>query len=237
MLAATLSGCATKNYPVPISEPSATATATGGNPPKTTKELLDIYKIHAEFYQATADDKRKKVYQTNDAGIAGGVIGVIGGLAKSVNAAIAGAFITSGTSIYSEHYNLSTQAANYEKASDAIYCMYNTLFINTLSTDSNLDSTELLSSGYESLNTVKRKLRQAQINVQIVAPDLNKLSTAISRATEAEDVVRQRLTENKKSKQNPKAIAKDITKDSDDALNEAILRKTISEIDKCASSF
>ena len=135
LAAALLSGCVNL-YPIPIKEP---AVDQSGNPvaaqpsrvpvpAKDTQRAIDNLKIYGDLYASTSDELRTKGYWSNEATFAGGALGVVGGLTKSVETAIVGAVLAGGSSIVAERYNIAVQALNYEKAADAMYCMHTMLY-------------------------------------------------------------------------------------------------------------
>ena len=132
VMVGTLSGCASF-YPLPIEEPPAKDSSgnrtapdyqRGGLLPATSiNEVIANLKIYGDSYQNTADKLRRNEYVSSDIGLGGAILGVVGGLTKSVETAITGAVIASGSSIVSQRYQFMGQSANYEKASDTMYCM------------------------------------------------------------------------------------------------------------------
>ena len=186
ILASTLTGCASF-YPLPVTEPPAKDSSgnrtvpdyqRGGLLPATFINVaIENLKIYGDSYQATADGLRKNEYLSSDIGLGGGALGVVGGLTKSVGTAITGAVFASGSSIVSQRYQFLVQAANYEKASDAMYCMYSKLYVaNSVG----------LNVGFvnEKIDEVRRKLRKVQSSVQLASPDLSQLESSLKKTIE-----------------------------------------------------
>lgn len=186
VLASILTGCASF-YPLPVKEPPAKDSSgnrsvpdyqRGGLlPASNIKEAIENLKIYGDSYQATADELRKNEYVSSDIGLGGGVLGVVGGLTKSVETAITGAVVASGSSIVSQRYQFLVQAANYEKGSDAMYCMYSKLYV------ANSNDLEV---GFvnEKIDEVRRKLRKVQSSVQLASPDLAQLEVSLKKSIE-----------------------------------------------------
>src|SRR5690606_25833040 len=97
-------GC-TSFQPLPISEPPAFKSPNvktspdfgkGGLLPATSlQEVKDNIKIYADWYLDRALKLRGYEYNASETGFIGGAIGVLGGIAKSSEAAIAGGLFAS----------------------------------------------------------------------------------------------------------------------------------------------
>lgn len=182
VIAAALSGCVNL-YPLPIQEPAALDSKKqrvepdyqrgGLLPAKTIEHAIENLKIYGDSYQDYGNKLRRNEYISSDIAFIGGILGVAGGLTKSVETVIAGAVLGSGGLIVSERYQFLVQATNYEKASDAMYCMYSQLY--PVSGGS-------IPFGFvnERIDEVRRKLRNVQSKVQLASPDLSKLETSLS---------------------------------------------------------
>jgi len=167
-------------YPTPIVEPTPlkdgvrrkSAENLGGLlPPTTRDEALDNMKIYGDSYLLFADKLKRNKYIADDITLGGGVLGVIGGVTESAATAITGAVAAAGSSITSEHYQFAVQAANYEKASDAMYCMYTKAFPIK-------DAIDIQHANLQ-IDLIRHKLRKAQSSVQLISPDLSVLEQAI----------------------------------------------------------
>lgn len=186
IFASTLAGCASF-YPLPVKEPPAQDDEggrtlpdyqRGGLTPATNiQEAIQNLKIYGDSYQTSADGLRKNEYVSSDIGLGGGVVGVVGGITKSVATAISGAVVASGSSIVSQRYQFVVQAANYEKASDAMYCMYSKLYV----ANSNGLDVRFVN---ERIDEVRRKLRKVQSSVQLASPDLSQLELSLKKSIE-----------------------------------------------------
>jgi hypothetical protein len=223
-----LTGCSSFN-PLPISEPPAKDSSDvrtvpdyqkGGLLPATTpQEVKNNIKIYADWYMERSLELRGYEYKTSDTGLVGGIIGVLGGIAKSPEAALAGGLLASGASMTSQRYQFLVQAQNYEKASDALYCMYRNVY----------PAPSVTTSGITKINHVidelRIKLRKSQANITIANPDLAELEASIKQQLESKSnqiTVKSGL------------IAKSATQAQVDAADEKLL---IDELVKCAAGF
>lgn len=181
---ASLSGCA-NNYPLPIKEPVAVDKdnvrtkpdyAMGGLLPATmVSEAKDNLRIYRDKYIQNADELRMKMYKLSDVGFGGGVIGVIGGLTKSVTTAISGAVLATSSPMITERYQYTIQAANYDKAAEAMNCMYNLLY--PVDDNDNIGLEQLVNA---QIDEVRYKLRKSQAEVKLADVDTSKLEKSIS---------------------------------------------------------
>lgn len=228
----TLAGC-TSFYPLPIQEPKAIGSdglrarpdpQRGGlSPAKTISEAIENSKIYGDAYQEQATKLRGNDYILSDSGFAGGILGVVGGLTKSLETAIAGAVIAGGSSVISQRYQFLVQATNYEKASDAMYCMYGKLY------PVDWDEVTIVEFANERIDEIRRKLRKVQSSVQLASPDLGKLEDSIRNVIKSKDT---HVIETARLKQrglDPLAIKKALAKEDLDLLK--------SELQKCVAAF
>ena len=235
ILVSALTGCASL-YPLPVNEPPAKDSSgnrsvpdyqRGGLlPAANIKQAIENLKIYGDSYQTSADRLRKSEYVSSDIGLGGGILGVVGGLTKSVETAITGAIVASGSSIVSQRFQFLVQAANYEKASDAMYCMYSKLYVaNPVRLD-----VEFVN---EKVDEVRRKLRKTQSSVQLASPDLSQLELSLKK-----------IIEDGKKKAGAEAAANGL-KEADGAsfvsakaaLDAAEIELLKSELGKCVASF
>ncbi len=136
-IVAMLSGWASF-YPLPVNEPKALDEngqrvkpdyQRGGLLPATNiQQAIENTKTYGDAYLEYSDKLCRNEYVSSDTALIGGVLGVVGVIAKSTETAISGAVLASGASIVSERYQFLVQAENYEKASGAMYCMYSNLY-------------------------------------------------------------------------------------------------------------
>src|SRR5690606_6350962 len=195
----------------------------GGLLPATTiQEAIENLKIYGDAYQEYGDKLRRNEYISNDTALAGGGIGIAGGLTKSVETVIAGAVIGSGASIVSERYQFLVQATNYQKASDAMYCMYLKLYPvhgGNIPVD----------FANERIDEVRRKLRDVQSKVQLASPDLSKLETSLG------EVINGKKAE--QSAANLVAAGGAGLLSAQAQLDQAKLELLKSEMNKCVATF
>lgn len=119
-----LSSCSSFR-PLPIVEPPAQDLAKkrtvpdyqrgGLLPAENISEAIENLKIYGDSYQSTSDRLRGDEYTSSDVGFGGGLLGVVGGLAKSFEAAAAGAIIMSGSSVASQRYQFLVQAGTMKR--------------------------------------------------------------------------------------------------------------------------
>lgn len=228
-----LSGCA-RFYPLPVEEPSAYVKKgnqdvrrtpdyqRGGLLPAVNiEEAIENLKIYGDAYQVYGDMLRRNEYISSDTLLAGGILGVVGGVAKSAETAIAGAVLGAGASIISERYQLLVQATNYENASDSMYCMY----VNLYPVAGGGVSYQFVN---EKIDEVRRKLRKVQSSVQLASPDLGKLETSLND-----------LIESKREKQTAKTAVEggNNSKSALHKLDNAETKLVEAELMKCVAAF
>lgn len=103
---------------------------------------------------------------------------------KSVEVAVGGGLISATGVLKSQRYNLKQQASNYEKAGDAMACMYrNARLLLDLSPAATDGAPQQLN---DRIDEVRAKLRKNQIAVDLVSPDLAGLQTALKGLGESE---------------------------------------------------
>jgi hypothetical protein len=176
-------------YPLPVPEPCIEkegktckqSTEREKNPrpdpAKNFDEVKTLLKAYAEHYDDQADLLRKRMYQMSDAALGGGLLGILGGLTKSADTAIAGGVIAAGAAIPPSRYNLQTQAENYEKASESMYCMYKEATTSEL-TDQ--EKTALRPHEFnDRIDRVRRRLRKIQSEIIPSGPDLAALKKSL----------------------------------------------------------
>lgn len=230
-----LSGCA-NFYPLPVQEPKAKDSSgnrvtpdyqRGGLLPATKiDEAIENLKIYGDAYQDYASKLRRNEFVSSDTGLVGGVLGVIGGAAKSVEAAVTGGIIASGSSIVSQRYQFLVQAANYEKASDAMYCMYSKLYA--------VNGGDM-SVGFanERIDEVRRKLRKVQSTIQLANPDLAQLEASLKKTIEDT----KRKADAEVVANNLKSAGGAAFSAAKGALGSAELELLKSELTKCVAAF
>lgn len=250
LLGLILSNC-TSLYPTPIIEPKALDSQNvrvkpdyqrgGLLPPTTITEAIENAKIYGDAYQQNSVDLRTKRYIASDAAMLGGIVGVVSGISKSVEGAITGAALASGSSMYSEHYKLEVQASNYSKASAAMYCLYNNLHpVNGGGIQTNFVR--------ERIDEIRRKLLLVQVEVDLASADVSSLETALNEAInkkksqetlteEIEDTeknvseTRERLDQNKRNV-STLSIEKQQESNSLIAQDQALLAQELAALEK-----
>jgi hypothetical protein len=232
-----LLGCVS-NYPLPVKEPPAqdskkksteaslTSEPTdpeenrtepdyqsgGLTPAKTLEQAARNLKIYGDSYQKSAENLMRNEYISSDVGYGGGVIGVIGGLVKSFQTTIAGALAATGSSIASNRYQLTVQAKNYERAANAMHCMYTALYPQT---DLGLEVHYV----NENIDKVRRDLRKAQYSVQLLSPDINLLKEVLGKKEASEKA----LADARQNKAKPDDLKAAEIKVLKDRLNECVV--------------
>jgi len=186
-------GCSTLN-PLPTSEPPAKDSSGNRTAPDYQKggllqatdirEAKDNVKVYADWYMDRSIELRGYEYNASDTGLAGGVIGILGGLVKSPEAALVGGLLASGASMTSQRYRFLVQAQNYEKASDTLYCMHRN--INLMPDDVNISASTMIQIN-EKIDELRRKLRKNQSDITLSNPDLGDLEARIKQELEAEN--------------------------------------------------
>lgn len=174
--AISVSGCQSMR-PLPISEPTDYSSATtpiGGLPPASSwPEGVQTVRAYGNTYIEAADKLHRSNYRASDAAFGGGLLGMIGGLTRSPETAVAGALLTGGGNTASERYQYMVQAKNYEKASEAMGCLERSMLLVTQC--NSLDLFEL----NDAVAQIRRKLRNYQASVTLSMPDLTKLEAAV----------------------------------------------------------
>ena len=229
-----VAGCSVMR-PLPVIEPAAKDKNGNRTTPDYEKgglfpatkltEAVENLKIYGDAYQAQADNLRSSDYMASDATFFGGVLGVIGGLASSPGTALAGGLTAAGGSLASQRYQYFVQAQNYEKASEAMYCMYRNLYPNqSLSIPSSFVN--------ETIDEVRRKLRKNQAAVQLVSPNMAELEASLKK-----------VIEQKKEKENAQIAMRRTAAGTpaftvaSQQLNNAETEVIKSEVTKCAAAF
>lgn len=181
-----LSGCASMR-PLPVREPQTLSDVTekwGGLPTATGFDGASAnLSGYGNYYLMQANGLHASAYRASDAGFAGGLIGMAGGLTKSPQTAIAGAVLGGGGAMANDRYQFQVQAQNYEKAADAMFCMKRVLI--SMGDPTNLlgtSTTPVLDVAFlnERIEEVRRKLRKSQATVQLASPDLTKLQATLA---------------------------------------------------------
>lgn len=183
-----LAGC-TSMRPLPLQEPSDGDTSASLRNSRGVAKTLDTASetlaVYRNKYYKTADDLRGNDYTSSDITFAGGVIGVLGGLAKSPETALAGGLLASGSSLADKRYSYKVQAENYEKGGDAIHCMYKAFELSG-ATNATHNSAKVLKSLNDNIDNIRQKLRKNQAQITLVTPNREELTKAFSAEKDAE---------------------------------------------------
>lgn len=236
---------------IKITDPSSKAKGEAGNIKSRTLVAITTesnaaaaYKAYADAYLTKAEDIRIAMNNNSDIGFMGGVGTLIAGLTGSPNGAAAGALVTTSSSIPSERYNLLVQAANYEKASDTMHCMYRAIAVETA--NNRLPTLNFLN---EMAYQVHRQLRKAQNSVSLVDVDLKRVKESIEKAKESAERVTpatqavatatQNATPQALSslKEEDKNLAKEKLAEAKKAEDEAIKADYMAKLELCLSQF
>lgn len=167
--------------PVPVIEPPSTQTepnvSRGLSPATTTPQAIKNLKIYSDSYFSTADSLRTKEYISSDISLGGGILGILGGVGKSVEIAVSGGLISTSAVMFSDRYQLKVQATNYEKAGDVMSCMYRAaVFLEKIgSASASVEAPKFIN--YR-VDEVRAKLRKSQIAVDLLSPDMSKFEAA-----------------------------------------------------------
>lgn len=177
-----VSGCASMR-PLPLQEPTDTnadAYPGGGlNPATRPDEVKRNLKVYADTYLKHADTLRSHSYSASDVSFSGGLLGIVGGLTKSPETAIAGALLNGSGSTAQARYEYQVQASNYERAAEALYCMRRHLYPYPGAIDITLAN--------ERIDAIRRKLRTVQSQVTLAATNADALKAALEKAIPAEN--------------------------------------------------
>ena len=157
-----------------------------------TDDAIDNMKTYSQWYFKKANELREYAYKADDRSLGFAMAGLVAGVTKSPEGAAAGALLSSVVGMPVDRYQLGVQAANYEKASDVMHCMYRILSPNR---QGSLPDVRFLN---DKIYEVRRKLRKAQTSVTLVAPDLSEL----------EEHMKEIVNKKKEIAENEEAIAK-----------------------------
>lgn len=214
-----LSGCST---PLPIVD----RTTPNGDFPFGDVGSFD--KVKAKFkdyyllYSDEAQSKRVVAQRASETGFYGAIVGVLGGLAKDFDTAATGALVGAGAGLYNDRYRLQVQAANYETAADAMFCMYrasvdisdkNLKHLIFMNQPAEIAIRDIALDGFIS---VRGKLYKLQASFVLGQPDPNRLKAALN-APQSDPA----------TKKGTQTLA------SDDATVQALLPDYKNKLDQC----
>lgn len=221
-----LTGCA--QYRPIVAEPTQAARADaskgGRDPAKSVPEAVVSLKIYSDFFLQKALELKTKEWELSDVGYGGAIFGVLGGLAKSVEAAGVGALAATGSSMTMQRYQLSVQSKNYRRAADAMSCIRSKIFPNQ---GLNLDITLI----NEAIDSIRTKLRTAQLDIELASPDVGQLESAVEKTTKARTAVIQ-ANENLVNAKAKGTFTAEAT-----LLQAAEINELHAQISKCAAAY
>ncbi|MDD2720181.1 MAG: hypothetical protein PHH47_02590 [Gallionella sp.] len=193
-------GCSTY-HPLPISIPNKKdyekykdTAATAIPVPSGIPDSIKFAWTYGEFYRSEKDAIRKKIYNHSDASLFGAIFAMLGGMAKSPDAVVAGGAFSAGAEIAPDRYQLSVQASNFEKAEKASVCVFDELrkisaddevalatYENLVGSKSDRTIGDLT---YRTFKIIHARLDAAQSSVTLVSPNLDKLQAALEKKNE-----------------------------------------------------
>lgn len=190
-----LAGCSSY-YPMPVARPTkadydnyADSSANAIPIPKTLTESTKFSWTHVSVYQEAKASIRKKIFEHSDTSLFGALFAMLGGAAKSPQAVVAGGVVSAGAEIAPGRYQLSVQAANYEKAEKVATCIFDELRNIGRDDEIALATYEtIIGAGddrtvggliYRSFKILQSRLDSAQSYIVLASPDLAKLQNAL----------------------------------------------------------
>lgn len=193
VLAALLTGCAS-NRPLPVIDNPVflNGNDTANMPYGDANNIVDYQAIFKGYYLAysrEANNKRLSNQKADETTFYSTIIGVVGGIAKSMTTAIGGAAVAGGSSAYSDHYNMIIQADNYELAAEVMNCMYvagkgidymELIFIQKTNENDIPAGLYVNEVAQENLDLVRAKLARLQASVQLGKFDADKFKKSIN---------------------------------------------------------
>ena len=174
-----ISGCGTL-YPLPVKENNISEELEKNNKEyglpiaKNIEEAKENIKNYADWYFIKSVELKEFQYKAGDTSLGFGIAGLIAGITKSPEGAAAGALLSSVSQMPSDRYHIAVQAANYEKASDTMHCLYRKI-VQQDNTNSIPDKNYLNDRIYE----VRRKLRKLQSNISLASPDITEMERSL----------------------------------------------------------
>jgi hypothetical protein len=140
---------------------------------------------YSVLYQDEATKKRMLAQNLSEFSFYSAFGGVLAGIAKSPQGAIAGGLGGASAGVFSERYNLTVQAANYDLAAEAMRCMLNesknfteeglAALTFSIAGQSVLADSEMRDIAAKNFLLVQDRLIKLQSKFVLGTPDLNKL--------------------------------------------------------------
>lgn len=179
-----LAGCKSIR-PLPVNEPNwkslMPGKVVGGDPATPTHlvtlsaanrdEAIKIANAYAETYFGASDRLHLAKFNANDFTFGGALLGMVGAITKSPEAAILGATTAGVSGTVSQRYAFEVQAANYDGAARAMLCLKGILE----------SYPEYGQTAYfnQRVTDIRMKLRANQAKVDLASPDLAALQATI----------------------------------------------------------
>ncbi|EIJ34605.1 lipoprotein [Thiothrix nivea] len=188
-LTAVLSGCSAY-YPISVDESNIKqrlekSEFQGIPVAETQYQAMENMKTYADWYLLKSNDLKKASFRFSDGSLGMTIAGLAAGFADKPKGAAEAIFLSNMLDIPSSRYQIEVQSTNYEKASDAMLCMYQSLkptMSKKLQKENNfnewLDVPDV-SFLNKKINDVKQKLRNVQNSVTLAKPDIAKIESAI----------------------------------------------------------
>src|SRR5690606_10915270 len=183
VLALANTGC-TSIRPLPLKEPVAPSAGVdesgkeipplkylGLGPARNRSQAIDHTEKYADAYLEAADGLHRANFNASDTTFAGGVLGMVGALAKSPETALVGATMGGFSGVVSQRYAFQIQASNYEGAARAMLCLRNVLWANA-----HYGQVHYVNQRIED---IRGKLRVNQAKIDLATPDLGTLQASI----------------------------------------------------------
>lgn len=189
-----LGGCS--SVPIPVANDISETTVDDSKLPQgnltTTANVLSSMRRHSKLYSLEAYKKRRNALISSETTFYSSIVGVVGGLTKSITTAVAGGAGAAGASLYSDRYKLEIQALNYENAADAMDCMIlatepvSVTQINHydyLIPDSGLQilaSEHIKLVGANGVMQIRKRLDKLQTRFELGKPEFSKIKEVLS---------------------------------------------------------
>ncbi len=187
-----LSGCANLRPDI-HKEPTRSELQQAGSAMYTGPDNGSLVEYHryadelAAWHQKKADELFTENALLSELGFVGTVVAVLAGATEHLRVARRAAVVAGGSGLVAERYSVKVQAGNYERAADAFLCIRDQLAAaktdedQTTHKDVRRSHPDLHLSAIvrDSVLDVLRKLRKAQRDITIAAPDIQKIKDAL----------------------------------------------------------
>jgi hypothetical protein len=166
------------------------STVLGYGPATNLTQAQCYLRDYETAYVEQADARITRYYKGSDTGTAGGIIGMLGGLTKSPQTAIAGLLINAGGNLEEQRYQLRVQAGNFNKAANAMRCMQRALTPSPIPSDLTNDSeTEKVFTQQvnDHIDRIMMRLRDQQFSIIPNPVSTDQIRDAIKKQLEGMD--------------------------------------------------